>query len=155
MAKKNNVFFQHKAPIIMAMISTIILIGTAVCFSINLANTDAGISAFIITIGLICAVLIILWWSVNRSCARIWYNEKEKTIERKGLLFGCEKSLMVEDIQKVIIMQRNGRRILIIYDEGVSESNIVILNQTIVLKYCQHNLDLIKEFWNKPMENCC
>lgn len=90
---------------------------------------------------------------LNRFGCKIIYNEEKQIIIRKGFICGYEYCLRIEDIKEIIIASFPKETTYYIFIDsyntkydGGSKKSFIRIEKT------EQNLDFIKKFWNKPIE---
>ena len=102
--------------------------------------------------GFSCFIFLFLLM-LNRFGCKIIYNEEEQIIIRKGFICGYKYQLKIDDIKEIIIatFPKETTYYVIVdfyntkYDGG-SKKSFIRIEKT------EQNLDFIKKFWNKPIE---
>lgn len=151
--EKNKMIPLRKAVIAAGIFMCIFMFGAATGCFIIFPKTGGAIFISVIIPAIFCIIAVFMLWLLNRECARIWYDEETKTVERKGLFRGYKKSLRIEDIKRVVIVRdRVEEWILLVDDEKGRVENFMISTPFINFKFNKNNVEFVKQFWDKPIE---
>ena len=100
----------------------------------------------------IAVYLALILFLGNRSAYTVTYNRKEKTLYRKGLFWGYEYQLKVEDIEDVVIgkFYKEGT-FFVLVDPYNNRYDSCHKKSFIRLQVNDQNRDFIELFWHKPI----
>ena len=150
----SNMFFIYLSifGIVFFSIAAIICVFLSINSILN-NQTNMIIANLILLVGFVCFIFLTML-VLNRCGCKVIYDEKRKTIIRKGFIFGYKYELKIEDIQEITIISLPRDAVYYVfidtintkYDGGSKKSFIRIEKN-------ENNLKFIKQFWDKPIKN--
>ena len=100
----SNMFFIYLSifGIVFFSIAAIICVFLSINSILN-NQTNMIIANLILLVGFVCFIFLTML-VLNRCGCKVIYDEKRKTIIRKGFIFGYKYELKIEDIQEITII---------------------------------------------------
>lgn len=100
-----------------------------------------------------CFIFLYLFM-LNRLGCKIIYNEKEKTIIRKGFICGYKYIVKIEDIKEIIIASFPKETTYYVFIDSINTKYAGGFKKSFIrIEKNEKNLKFIKQFWNKPIKN--